>query len=496
MKKFFTLSFLISLLFTTGAFAQQQDIDETLFNCYTIIAGKNATTDGSVIVGHNEDDWNEQMLNMYIVPRRSYEVGEMLRIEGNAPVAQPQSTAKYFWIEMLAQHYADVYMNEHGVAVVSNRCTSREDRKDYTDGGLSYTLRRIVAERAKTAREAVSIIGEMVEKYGYSSTGRSYSVADKKEGWIVAIVQGRHWVAQRIDDDKVMVIPNYYTIDKIDLNDTKRFAGSKDIITYAIERGWYNPETDGEFSFRKAYSDIPTLNSSNNKGRKWGGLRLLAAEKYNINDEFPFQFVPKQKVDIKAVMNVLSDHFEGSDLDRVKASHPGEPHSEKGTICNRGTQSSTVFHLTNYPPAVGAVMWTAMYSPCRQIYLPWYAGTDFIPSLYGGESDAIEALNNHYKIKKGFREAFPNALYWKFLDYSKHIGQNYVEKMEIYAPMLNKLQDKIFKAQQKFDESIKEEYKFMKLRNITDSDAKISKKLGEFTRHYHGKMMKIVNTRK
>ena len=495
MKKLIILlCFIANLLYNTSVFASSV-VDEKLFNCYTIIAGKNTTTDGSVLVGHNEDDWGEQLLSMYIVPRRNHTSGDMLEVEGNASIPELGYSAKYFWVQMMAQHYADVYMNEHGVAVVSNRCASREDREDYTDGGISYSLRRAIAERAKSAQDAVRLIGELVEKYGYSSTGRTYSVADKNEAWVVAIVQGRHWIAQRVSDDQVMVIPNYYTIDKIDLNDNANFRGSRDIVSYAIERGWYNPEKDGEFSFRKVYSDSGTLNSSNNKGRKWGGLRLLSSTKYDINDEFPFQFTPKSKMDVETIINVLSDHFEGTDMDRVKLTNPGEPHSKKGSICNLGTQSSTVFQLRDLPAHIGAIMWTAMYSPCRQVYLPWYMGTDYLPVRYSTYGTANDALENHYKVKKDFRKTFPLAAYWSFLDYSQYIGENYVERMDKFGTKLDRLQDKVFSSFVRFDKNIQSEYKFMKLKSSYNSDNIAAKKMGNFTRAHHKKLMKIVQSR-
>ena len=98
-------------------------------------------------------------------------------------------------------------------------------------------MRINVAKYARSAREAVKIIGEAVEQFGYKGSGRTYSVADPEEGWIVSVVKGRHWVAQRVPDDKVMAIPNYYTITKVDLEDTENFMGSKDIVDYAISRG-------------------------------------------------------------------------------------------------------------------------------------------------------------------------------------------------------------------------------------------------------------------
>ena len=82
--------------------------------------------------------------------------------------------------------FADSYLNEWGVTIASNACRSREDSTGLTKGGISYWLRRLMAERARTAREAVQIGGELVEKYGYDSSGRTYCIADAQEAWLMA----------------------------------------------------------------------------------------------------------------------------------------------------------------------------------------------------------------------------------------------------------------------------------------------------------------------
>lgn len=492
--RIFTLFILIITVFSNNAKAQL--LDENLFNCYTIVAGKNTTVDGSLMLGHNEDDWQEQMMNFYIVPARSYSSGELLEIERNATIPQPSFTAGYLWLQMLAQDYADVYLNEHGLALVSDRCASKEDRKDYTDGGIGYALRRVVAERAKTPQEAVAMIGELVEKYGYSSTGRSYIVANAQEAWMVSVVQGRHWVAQRVPDDQVVVIPNYYIIDKVNLSDRANFRGSKDLISYATERGWYNPETDGEFSFRKAYSDPATLNSSNNIGRSWGGLRLLAEKEYKMDQEFPFSFTPKEKIDVEDVILVLSDHFEGTDMDRVKMTSGKEPHDIRGSICNLGTQSSVVFQLRkNMPVEIGSLMWTAMYSPCRQVYIPWYLGIGRLPKNFGAMKDPIQALDSHFDVRKDFRKIYPNALYWKFLDYSNFIGQDYTRMMSHYNLVISDLQLDIFMNQKTFEQDVLKQYAKLTKERDPNRQKKIGEVLFDYGNKYHKKMIDIVESR-
>ncbi|MBE0664247.1 MAG: C69 family dipeptidase, partial [Candidatus Aminicenantes bacterium] len=128
--------------------------------------------------------------------------------------------------------------------MTSNACLSREDKPELFSGGIGFNLRRLVAERAHTAREGVRIAGELISQHGYNSSGRTYIIADAREGWLLHAVNGRHWVAKRVPDNEVAVIANRYTITAVDLKDRENFQGAADIIEYAVVRGWFNPQKD------------------------------------------------------------------------------------------------------------------------------------------------------------------------------------------------------------------------------------------------------------
>ena len=126
----------------------------------------------------------------------------------------------------------------------------------------------VLRERAHNAREAVKIAGEIIEKYGYFGAARNYTVADKDEAWIINVVKGRHYVAKRIPDDKVMLISNYLAIRDVDLNDKENVIASPDLIEYAIKMGRYKPAKAGDYSdfdFSRAYQpdDSSRLRSTN-----------------------------------------------------------------------------------------------------------------------------------------------------------------------------------------------------------------------------------------
>ncbi len=372
MKRFVTAA---AALLCSIAASMAQDYH----NCFGIIAGKDCTTDGYVMLAHNEDDPGEQMLNIY-------------------------PADKYLWVEFPKLDAADAFLTRTGVAIVSDNCRSREDKPVLTDGGIFYRLRVEVASRAKSARDGVRIIGELVEKYGYGDSGRSYLLADANEGWIVSVVNGKHWVAQRVPDDQMMIIPNFYMIDKVDLKDTANFAGCRDLVSYAISRGWYNPSKDGEFSFRKAYSSRAMLSSKSNIFRAKAALDYFRGGYCEPDpDTYPFSFKPAKKVSLQELVNALSLH---------NADNLGT-----GSICGRSTVVSTIFQLRgDMPKELGCVMWTAMGHPCIEAYIPWYLGLRSVPQGWNRYESAKKAMKRHYTDTANLHQTFPDGKYWKYAD--------------------------------------------------------------------------------
>lgn len=265
--------------------------------CFSIVVGCHASSDGAVLFGHNEDDRNVKEFYM-------------------------NTSRQGLWAEVPGLKTADTFMNKWGVSIASDNCPSREDKKDLTDGGVLYEVRFAVYEKARSSRDAVRIIGELVEKRGYAGSGRSYIVADSREAWVVSVVRGRHWVAQRVPDDAVMTIPNYYVIGEVDLSDKANFQACPDLVDYAVERGWYDPARDGSFSFRKAYADPATLTSHHNVGRHSAVLSDLGF----VYDSQDVPFCVK-----------LQSKLDGKDVQRLLTQPEG--------VCAPSTIYSAVFHL-------------------------------------------------------------------------------------------------------------------------------------------------------
>lgn len=420
MKKILT-----SLLFIICAVSVMAQNNE---NCFGIIAGRAATVNGEVLMGHNEDDAGEQMLNIYIV-KNNAELG----------------TAKYIWAEFPRMEQADALMNEHGVCVASDGCSSKEDIEDFTNGGILYDVRINIAKYATSARHAAELIGEMVVKYGYRGSGRTYLVADPTEGWIVSVVKGRHWVAQRVPDDKVMIIPNYYVIDKVDLSDKNNFLGSPDLIDYAIKRGWYNPDKDGEFSFRKAYASPKTIASKHNINRHRQALNYINGGKYNYSWETVEAMVtPAKKVDINDLKAILSTHTKT----KKDGTHPG-------LICNDRTILCTIFQLRNdLPRQIGCIMWAAAGHPCTEAFIPWYLGMSESPAGWCRFNTPSEAYNKHLTDTKDMRINYPDGNYWKCIDHWNTISADYANNIDKCKKEIKKFQKEVDNSQASFEKKL------------------------------------------
>ena len=410
----------IFLLFITTFSLISQTIEQQ--NCYTIAVGKKASAnENTVFLAHNEDDGGNMIVNLHKTKGSICNKTDSFILINETKIPQIERVNSLIWIETTQQDFGDFFINEFGVSICSNSCPSREDRDE---GLLGYDFRRIVAERAKSAKQAVIIGGELLEKYGYASSGRTYTIADANEVWLMSVVKGKHWVAQRVPDNEVAVLPNYYTISEVNLDDTKNYLGSADIITYAIKRGWHNPEQE-DFSFRKAYSNQKVLHASWNVPRHWVGLKLLAKNTYSIDDELPFSFVPKHKITKKKLEDVLKNHYENTDLS-VNMDLHNDPHNNMiHTVCNESTKFSVIAELKSTESNNDSnILWWAPLNSCVFPYIPILLNTSKFPVMYSNIS-AENAKSQHYNKDKTSYHANPNHAYNQFHLYTLRSNENY-----------------------------------------------------------------------
>jgi dipeptidase len=357
--------------------------------CFSIVVGKKASADGYVLMAHNEDDAAPQIVNHHKIPRQRHAPGEKVQLRNGGVLDEVEETWACLWSEMPGMLFSDSYVNEWGVSITSDNCPSKEERPEITDGGIGYMLRRLVALRAKTAREGVLLAGKLVEQFGYIDSGRTYIICDPDEGWLFAVINGKRWIAQRVADDQVAMVANTYTIRQIDLADTARFLGSKDIIEYAESRGWYDPQKDGAFDFASVYANPISARSLSNLGRQADGLRYVSAKPVRASEKLPFSVTPRRKISAADLMQILRHDKEQANVAPSEISCP---------ICSGTTQTSFVAQLRRGVPLdVGIVYWVCLASPRTSFYIPFHFGIADFPQGFRSTSErpSEQAYDTH-----------------------------------------------------------------------------------------------------
>ncbi len=459
---------LIIFLFFISTISVYSNNQKCSCNCFTIIAGKNATADGSVLLAHNEDDGGNRYLQIMRVPSKNFPSPAFAFLKNGEKIEVSSHTQELIWFEMPELYFADSFLNESGVVIVSNGCASKEKAQE--KGKISYMLRRLVAERARSAREAVLLLGKFVEKYGYDSSGRTYSIADSNEGWMVAVVKGHHWVAERVDDDKVAIIPNHYNIHKIDLKNSKKFLGSKDIISFAIKHGLYNPQKDGEFDFAKVYAT--NLKNTYNTYRQWSALRLIGGDRFKVEDIYPFEITPEKKLSPKDLMRVLRDHFEGTEYDlSKKKGGPNTPstYENKRPICVYTTRYSIVAQLRkNLPKPISSLLWVSIGKPDTSFFIPIYFGIKDFPADFSFKKppyDYESIVKLHFSPVKSY--FLKNKLiYTRVRQMERFIEKDYYNRIKVLKGIFGNFEKELLNLQPQFEKNFLSIYKQDKKRAL------------------------------
>ncbi|MBN1910180.1 MAG: C69 family dipeptidase, partial [Pirellulales bacterium] len=310
-------------------------------------------------------------------------------------------------------------MNEHQLAIGESTFEGRLELQ--SDKGLieCETLTRLMLERAKTAREAIRVAGELLEKYGWCDLGEALTVADTKEVWVMEIVGpgkdevGAVWAAQRVPDDHVSVVANAARIEQIDLSKPDFFMASKNVRSFAEKHGYWDPKSGKPFSFCRAYNPDGRTSFASTR-REWRALSLLAPslELDPNSNEFPFSIKPEKPVKPERIMEIFRDTFEGTEYDMVKNLTVADEEGKmvKSPLANpfmpydmnplfkinggwdwRGERPMARWYCMyvtvtqsrgNLPDPVGGIVWLGLGNPAMTTYVPLYAGITDLPQSF------------------------------------------------------------------------------------------------------------------
>jgi len=437
------------------------DLDRTtdfLENCTVIMAGKEATIDGSIITTHTADcgmcDWTWRK-----VPAANHKPGEMRKLyhisqiktwppkEGlkwdlikkdltGVEIPEPAHTYGYM-------HGVFGYMNDQQLAIGESTIGNQRKLNNPTPAAKTdITMLTLLAmERSKTAREAIQLMGQLAEKYGYGFVdgGEMLAVADSKEVWIFEIVPagplwtpesgkpGAVWCAERIPDDHVSVCPNESRIGEIDLNNKDFFLSSSNVISCAVENKLYDPASGKPFSWKQAYSPAEgsAVTSQGRRARLWRFFDVVApSQKFKPdtpNMDLPFSVKPDKKISVQDVMRLTRDKCEGTTFDPVRGIRGGpyaNPNYYGGTRTigtNKAEYTTVTQCRSGLPDPVGGIVWLAWGGQDTACYMPFYAGVTEIPKSFN--------VGDHWEFNRG-------SARWAF-DYADfHAQVAYVDAIE------------------------------------------------------------------
>ena len=391
--------------------------------CTNVLITKGASVDGSNMISYAADS-HLLFGELYFAPAGVWNAGDMRRIED-------WDTGKYLGdIPQASRTYQRVgNMNEYQLIIAETTYGGREELHD-PNGVMDYgSLIYVALERAKTAREAISLIVELANKYGYYSSGESFSLADKEEVWVMELIgkgpdnKGIVWVARRVPDGYICSHANQARISTFPLNDPENCMYAPDVITFAREKGYFNGE-DKDFSFCDAYAPLDFSGLRACEARAWSAFNILCDGKFTFIDEngnevtrdsydyveyamgldatkrFPLFVKPSRKLSVKDAADVMRDHYEGTPMDMttdigaggnalpyrwrpLNFQHEGKTYFNERAIATQQTGFWFVGQVRGFlPDEIGAVNWFGCDDAATSYLTPIYVSTYDVPESF------------------------------------------------------------------------------------------------------------------
>lgn len=376
--------------------------------CTNFIAGKGATTDGSVLCTYNADDYGMfKSLCHYaagVHPKGS--LREIIDYDTEASHGFiPEASITYNVIGNI---------NEYQVSIGETTYGGREEMVD-TTGIIDYgSLMYLGLQRAKTAREAIKVMTSLAEKYGYNSEGETFTICDPNEAWIMEMMgcggdkkQKVVWVAVRIPDNAICGHANQSRIGKFSAYNTEVIT-SKNVITFARSKGWFKGK-DTDFNWKNAYAKPDFSGRRICDARVWSFFNhfkdmsrwLPWAEGRDANaEDMPLWIIPNRKLSVQDLEACMRDHFEGTpfsldqdlgqgDWDMPYRPTPlyfecnGKKYFNERPTSTQQTGFTYVAQLRSFlPREIGGILWYGNDDGNMVAYTPIYCGNTIQPECY------------------------------------------------------------------------------------------------------------------
>jgi dipeptidase len=483
MKKFISASSWLTLIFVLGfsvlTNAQYYDIDTDGpgygENCTTIMVGRLASTDGSVMTSHSCDGNYRTWLGIF--PHQDSDQGTMhpvyrgmLHTEETWDMTKVTKKGEIPEIEETYAYLNTAYpcLNEKQLAIGETTIYGREELLNEEGLFLIEELEKIALQRCRTAREAITIIGRLAEEYGYGDLAECISLADPKEVWQLEISgsgKGKPsaiWCAQRIPDGNIGVCANIPRISNIDFRNTDFFMYSTDLQNVAKKLGYWDGKEPLKF--------WKVIN-----GKKPFAIRefyILSTMAPSLNlsfdaEELPFSVKPDKKVSVRDIMKYYRETYEGTRWDMTKnllitvkkKDSDGKEIEEKvktpvinnwmsndlrtllneikpglverqRTIAIAGCSYSHVIQCRNWlPDEVGAIAWFSFDNPGQSPRIPIFSGALSLPPSF--------SICGQQRYRT-------DAAIWSFREANRLATVDWSKGRTLIEPAVKELEDKAF----------------------------------------------------
>lgn len=380
---------------------------DSVTGCTSLLVTKGASADGSTMITYTCDGEFHPHLECF--PAADHEPGDSIEISdwhGNVYGKIPQVPHTYAVVNMI---------NEHQLAISETTFEGREELVN-PKGMLSYwDLIDLALQRARTAREAIKVMTDLVAEFGYRSSGESFSIADPKEVWIMEMIgpgeggSGAEWVALRLPDGHICAHANKARIGEFPSADFKNCLHSDNVISFAVEKGYYNPSSNRPFLFNETYCPSTPRNLKYCETRVWSIFRRAAPSQQFLSDyhrgvegaeRYPLWIRPDEKLSVDDVFALMRDHYDGTDYDMtigVDAGPYGCPnrwrpldwtvdsveYAWERPISTQQTGFSFVSQSRAWlPDAIGGLLWYGVDDTYTTCYFPLYCSVTEVPKPY------------------------------------------------------------------------------------------------------------------
>ncbi len=475
--------------------------------CSNFIVTKGASKDGSAMLSYTADAGGF-MEPLYFHAGGKHKAGEFVDI-----YEWDSGWNKYLGkIKQVAETYRVIgNMNEWQLTIGETTFGGRKELRD-TTGIMDYgSLIYITLQRAKTARQAIKIMTDLVKEYGYYSSGESISIVDPNEAWILEIIskgtkeKGAVWVAKKVPDGHVAAHANKARIKELS-NNKDEFLYSPDVVTFAEKMGFYDKSKGKPFSFADAYDPMSPGNLVACEGRVWV-LYRKSAPSLNLSSDYlrafkgakpyPFSIKPDKKLDVKMVANFMRDHFEGTDFDMTKgiAAGPfGCPYRWKPLAFKLDEDTTKKYYWerplstqqtafsfvsqarASMPREIGGVFWYGVDDNYSTVYTPLYCSSTSVPECFRNANVANFDLNSAVWMFN----LVANLAYQKYSYVIKDIQEKQAElenKYFAYQPAIEKAALDLFRKNPKLATQYLTEYSLAQAENTMREWTKLWKTL-------------------